>query len=115
MTTSAEAQEDSAVYVALDEYEELIDRYEQAKQHVQEAVEAADEVRSMLLKLLPAEEEAPDGVIATVGGVERLSYKPYGARQLNVRRLRDLYPAIAHECTDWVVRRRLMLKLRELT
>lgn len=105
MTTSVD--DDKTVTVELDEYGELLYRYEQAKERAQQAKAEAEDLRQMVMKLLPGEDEAPDGVVVTVAGVPRLSYKPYGTRQLAVAKLRDLYPTIAAECTDWVVRWRL--------
>jgi hypothetical protein len=111
VTTPVENDADTAViHVSLDEYEILIHEYERAKQRAAEAEAEAEEVRTMLLKLLPGEDEAPNGVVATVRGVERLSYKPYGARHLSLSRLRSQYPSIAAECTEWVTRWRLTLK-----
>lgn len=105
MTTSTDS--DNAVTVELDDYAELLGRYEQAKRTAAEAKALAEELRQMLMKLLPGEDEAPDGMVVTVAGVPRLSYKPYGTRQFSVAQLRNLYPTIAAECTEWVVRWRL--------
>lgn len=88
-------------FVTLDDYADLVDEYEQAKQ-AQDAAEAeVARLREMLVKVLPVESEAPDGSIGTVGGNARVSYRPHVRRNLDHHKLRDLYPSVVSVCTDY--------------
>lgn len=89
-------------FVALDDYTELIAEYVAAKAAREQADAEVTRVREMLLKLLPETAEAPDGVIGTVAGVARLSYRPYARRQLDQRKLREHYPSVSAECSAYV-------------
>ncbi len=68
------------------------------------AAEEFERLRSMVLKLIPDATDAPDGVVCTVDGRERLSYTPSTMRHINHQMLRQSYPTVAVACTTHVVR-----------
>lgn len=89
--------------IALDDHAALLDDYAAAIAARDAADREARQLRELIEKLLP--DAAPDGVVGTVGGRVRLTYRPHAARLLDVISLRSRYPGIAEECTKWVTRR----------
>jgi hypothetical protein len=92
-----------AVAVPLDQYEDLLVQFDIAKARVDQAEQECQILREQILKLLPTQEEAPDGIVGLINGRKRVSFTPSGRRRVNIGTLRDKYPSIATECTDHVV------------
>lgn len=90
--------------VPLDDYAELVQELAVVKRERERAEVRAGELKDMVLKLLPPLDDAPDGMVLTVGGQPVLTFSPYSARQLNQKRLRELYPAAVADCTTWATR-----------
>jgi hypothetical protein len=90
-------------FVVLDDYASLIEEYEAAKVVASNADEEVRRLRDMLVKLLPAKEEAPDGCIGTHTGKARLSYRPQARRQLDHYKLRTVYPSVYESCSAYAV------------
>lgn len=99
----------------LDDYADLVAQYEQAKSEHDEATAEVARLREMLVKLFPDEARAPDGVIVTIGGKARLSYRPQVRRQLDHHKLRDLYPSVAVTCTGYSTSWQLRIVRSEVT
>lgn len=101
----ADDEQAEPVRIALDEHSELVDAYRVARRNRDRAVADMEEIRALLEKVLPDEDEAPDGVIGTVAGEPAVTYAPHARRDVDRDLLRRRYPHIAEECTTWQVRR----------
>lgn len=96
--------EPGATTVDLSSYVDLIEEYERAKRIHAACTLEVHRLRDMLIKLLPNEQEAPDGVLAVTGSVPRLSYRPAVSRTLDQRKLALHYPAVRDACTEHLTR-----------
>lgn len=94
--------DDQPMFLDLDEHVSLLDEYEQARRQESQANEEVKRLREMILKLLPDGAEAPDGVIVTVDGKGRLSYRPQVRKHVDLAKLRDVYPSVATSCTGYL-------------
>ncbi len=101
--TAVSTDTGDTVAVPLDPYEDLLVQFDIAKARVEQAERECQILREQILKLLPTQDEAPDGIVGLVNGRKRVSFMPSGRRRVNIGILRDKYPGIASECTDHVV------------
>jgi hypothetical protein len=97
------------VQVELDEHASLIEDYLHHRRARDRAIAEMAAVRELIEKVLPTEQECPDGVVGTIGGRQALSYLPHARSNVDRQTLTRRYPQIAAEVTKWAVARRFLV------